>query len=176
MDTRIPGLSLVAPNPERDAPFAVRWFGSPGGRETLLLMGNPAHAIQPPTLEDEKKRLESFIEMEKTGVQSTWMMRLDGKTIGAVWLDLRRKGTVNTPGMHIMIGDTGYRNKGIGKSVMSAMASYARDVLKAEFLYSRYLVSNGHVRNVMDGLGFVSDGGTYTDEDGLVWQNVKLAL
>lgn len=179
MDKRLssfPGLTLVKPNPERDAPFAVKWFNAPYGKETLLSMGNPEHTIEPPTLEGEKRTLQSFLELEQADKQLTWMMRIDNKTIGAAWINLEQHGTVKAPSIHLMIGDASYRGRGIGKVVMNFMIHYVRTELRASYVYSRNLVSNGKITHINQGIGLVNDGDPYTDEDGLLWQNTKMKL
>ncbi len=174
--TPLPRLTLVRPDPDRDAPFALGWFQSDYGKDTLLRMGNPAHKITAPTLEGETRTIREFLELEKSGQQLTWAIRYDNKTIGAVWLELVATPHLRAPAFHIMIGDPSYRGKGIGKIVMREMIRYARDVLKAKTLYSRHLTSNTAITHLNQSVGFVKDGTPYTDEDGLEFQNIKLDL
>lgn len=174
--TKLSGLTLSRPDPKRDASFALEWFTSPYGNETLLSMGNPQHAIASPTLAGEESTLRSFLDLEKAGKQLTWMMRMDNKTIGAAWIELEKQGTVRAPSIHLMIGDASYRGKGIGQMVMRFMIDYVRDVLKGDCVYSRNLVSNEKIAHINAKLGLVNDGEPYVDEDGLLWQNTKKAL
>ena len=174
--TQLSGLTMAQPDVERDAPFALDWFTSLYGKETLLSMGNPEHAIKPPTLEGERETISSFLELQAAGKQLTWMMRMDNKTIGAAWIELEKHGSVNAPSIHLMLGDVSYRGRGIGKVVMHFLVEYARDVLGAEYVYSRNLVSNEKIARINKAIGLAADGGQYADEDGLVWQNTKLAL
>lgn len=167
---------MAEPDPERDAPFALNWFLAPEGKRTLLSMGNPEHSIKSPTLEGEKETIRSFLELEKSGKQLTWMMRIDDKTIGAAWIELEQHGTVRAPSIHLMIGDVAYRGRGIGKGVMHFMTDYARSVLGADYVYSRNLVNNKKIAHINKTLGLVNDGEPYSDEDGLVWQNTKMKL
>jgi len=60
-----PDLELVPPDPDRDAYFALAWFDSPYGKDTLLKMGNSESEIKKPSLEGEKKTLEEFIQLER---------------------------------------------------------------------------------------------------------------
>jgi len=175
-DTGMVCLTMVKPNPERDAPFALEWLSAPQGKETLLSMGNPEHAIKPATLGGEKERLDSFLKLEASGKQLTWMMRMDEKTIGAAWIALEKHGTVKAPSIHLMIGDASYRGKGIGAAAIAFMIAYARDVLKADVVYSRNLVSNERIARLKTKVGFIKDGAPYSDEDGLIWQNTKMSL
>jgi RimJ/RimL family protein N-acetyltransferase len=174
--TPFPGLLLVRPDPERDAPFAFAWFKSPYGKETLLLMGNAEHAINVPTLEQEGDRIREFLQLEKTNKQLTWMIRYNDQTIGAVWIELVDSEHVASPAVHIMIGDKSYRGKGIGKTVIEEMIRYAKEILKANTLHSRYLVNNVGIAHLMQALGFIKDGQPYKDTGGLEFQNIMLDL
>jgi len=166
--------SLVKPDPDRDAPFAVAWFTSAYGKETLLRMGNLENSIKESTLDGEKETLVEFLELEKQQKQITWMICTDEKTIGAVWLELKPTKYLKAPAVHIMIGDTNYRGRGIGKSVMKEMIEYSRDTLRTQTIYSRRLQSNNAIAAVFKSLGFVNDGELYEDNDGLLWQNVMI--
>lgn len=161
---------------ERDAPFAVRWFTSGQGRQTLLSMGNAESEIEPRTIESEKQILTEFVELEKSGKQITRMIIMDVKTIGVVWIELVEKHDVMPPSIHIMIGDPNYRGKGIGKYVMTKMIKYAKSELNANILFSRHLTCNKSACALLESAGFINDGESYIDKNGLEWQNVKLAL
>lgn len=174
--TSLDGLILVNPNPHRDAPFALSWFESPHGKETLMLMGNPEHKITTPTLEEEVDRIREFLKLEKENTQLTWVIRYDNKTIGAVWLELQDTDNVKSPAFHIMIGDKDYRGKGFGKVIIQEMINYARNILKSKTLYSRHLTSNSVIAHLNNTFGFTKDGTPYKDGDGLEFQNVKLEL
>jgi RimJ/RimL family protein N-acetyltransferase len=172
--TTINELTLECPDPSRDAPFALIWFKSPYGKETLMLMGNPEHKISIPTLQQETDRIQDFLKLEKENKQLTWMIRYDDKTIGAAWLELNDTEHLKSPAFHIMIGDKNYRGKGIGRTVMQAMINYAKNILKAKTLYSRYLVNNKAIAYLSESFGFTKDGKPYKDSDGLEFQNIKL--
>ncbi len=175
--TSIDGLVLTRPDPNRDAPFALDWFESPYGKETLLLMGNPEHKISTPSLEEEIARIHDFLKLEKDNTQLTWMVRYNDKTIGAVWLELRDTDNVKSPAVHIMIGDKEFRGKGFGKAIIREMITYAKDVLKSKVLYSRHLTNNLGIAHLFnDTFGFIKDGKPYKDSDGLEFQNVKQEL
>lgn len=174
IQTPIDGLALVRPDPSRDALFALSWFESPHGRETLILMGNPPYKITTPTLKEEIDRVHEFLKLEKEGKQLTWMIRYDNQTIGAVWLELQDTDNVKSPAFHIMIGDKSYRGKGFGRVIMQAMINYVKDTLKSKVLYSRHLTNNSGIAHLSDSLGFVNDGPPYKDSDELEFQNIKL--
>lgn len=170
------GIYLVVPEVERDAIFALDWFSRPEGKQTLLSMGNAEHEIGESTLDGEKATIQEFIDLEKDNKQITRMIVADGITIGAVWIELFENHGVKTPSVHIIIGNPDYRGKGIGTSVMQAAINYATDTVGAPNVYSRHLSSNKRILAVNEKLGFRADGSTYTDENGLVWQNVKLDI
>lgn len=174
MKTDREDIYLLAPDVERDAPFALGWFSRSEGKQTLLSMGNAEHEIEKPTLKGEKVTIQEFIDLEKDNKQITRMVVIDGITIGAVWVELFENHSVRAPSVHIIIGDPDYRGRGIGTLVMKAALRYVIDTLGAVTIYSRHLSSNKNIAAVNRKLGFKADGGTYTDENGLVWQNVKL--
>ncbi len=176
IQTSLAGLTLTRPNPERDAPFAYSWFNSEYGRDTLLRMGNTDEQIGIPSLDKEVQTLETFLELEQTNKQLTWMMRIDNKSVGAVWIELLDTEHVKSPAVHIMIGDYSYRGQGIGTASMRAMIAIARDDLMAEYLYSRHLASNAIIIRLNQLLGFENDGLPYKDANGLLFQNIKLRL
>jgi RimJ/RimL family protein N-acetyltransferase len=175
LPTSIPELILTNPVPERDAVFALSWFDSDTGRDTLLKMGNTPDEIMEPSLSGELATIEEFLTLESEGRQQTWMMRYGDATIGAAWIDLVENHGVKAPSVHLMIGDPSFRGRGIGKTAMNAVISYLRDTGN-DFIYSRHLVNNEAVTGLMHSLGFSKDGQPYSDSDGLEWQNVKLHL
>ena len=173
--TYIPDLLLTKPDPERDAVFAVEWFKGDEGRQTLLRMGNPANLISEPTYEGEYDTIEEFLALEEQDRQITWMLRYEAVTIGAAWIELQKNHGVEPPSVHILIGDKGYRGKGIGAAVMQSMIQYLRDD-GYDTVYSRHLTTNDAVIRLNRTLGFVPDGSAYTDGDNLEWQNIKLLI
>lgn len=174
LPTSIPELVLTTPVPDRDATFALSWFDSESGRDTLLKMGNAPGEIEAPSIEGELATLEEFLTLEDEGKQKTWMLRYDEATIGAAWIDLIENHGVEAPSVHLMIGDPSYRGKGIGKAAMSTMIAYLNENGN-DIIYSRHLVSNEVVTILTHSLGFVAYGQSYVDENGLEWQNIKLS-
>lgn len=170
------GLSFAEPDPKRDAPFTLGWFESSHGRETLLLMGNAEHEIATPSLETELKTLQEFVDLKASSKQLTWMLQIDNKAIGAAWIELIENHGVYPPSVHLMIGDKEYRGRGIGKATMAALIEYIKKNIKTSVIYSRHLKSNIVVVAMNQSLGFLNDGGSYIDKNGLEWQNVKLAI
>lgn len=175
LSTSVPELVLTNPVPERDAPFALNWFEGESGRDTLTKMGNPSDQITEPSLEGELATLEQFLLLESEGKQKTWMLRVGEITIGAAWIDLVKNHGVDAPSVHIMIGNPSFRGKGIGRAAMSTMITYLRESGE-DTIYSRHLVSNEEVTSLNRSIGFVSNGQSYVDEDGLEWQDIMLSL
>ena len=173
-DIKTPLNELILTRPDPDALFALSWFEAPYGKETLILMGNPEHRINTPNLKEETDRVYEFLKLEKENKQLTWMIRYDDKTIGAVWLELDDTEHLKSPAFHIMIGDKNYRGKGFGRVIMQEMIDYTKNVLKAETLYSRHLVSNKGIAHLNESFGFIKDGKPYKDTDELEFQNIKL--
>lgn len=169
-------VQLVAPDIKRDPPFAYGWFNQPGGRATLLSMGNAESEIEPTTLTGEIETIQEFLFLEKEGQQITRMIICSGKTIGAVWIELFDNHGVKPPSIHILIGDPDYRGRGIGSSVMQSAIDYVKNQLRFPAAYSRHLTSNVAVIKLNESLGFVKDGVPYTDDNGLEWQGIKLEL
>ena len=139
-------------------------------------MGNAESEIQESTLEGEGATIREFLELEKTGKQITRMIINDNRTIGAVWIELFENHGIKPPSLHIMIGNPEYRGKGIGRFVMQTAINYIRDNLQYKTIYTRHLASNIPVSKLNESLGFEKDGVPYTDDNGLVWQNIKLSL
>jgi len=175
LSTRIPELVLTNPVPDRDANFALSWFESKTGKDTLLKMGNAPDEINEPSLEGELATLEEFLSLEDEGKQKTWMLRYGEITIGAAWIDLVENHGVEAPSVHLMVGDPSFRGKGIGKAAMNTMITYLKKNGE-DTVYSRHLVSNEAVTGLNRSLGFAPDGQSYIDENGLEWQNIKLSL
>lgn len=176
IQTSIPEIALVSPDPERDTPFAYNWFDSEHGRETLLLMGNSEKDIITPTIEQQKAILENFIKLEKEVKQFTWMVRYGDITIGAVWIELEGTFYIDAPAIHVMIGNKDYRRKGIGRIVVGEAVKYVIKNLRERHIYSRYLTTNQSVDGLFKSIGFIYDGKPYYDDNNLLWQNVKLDI
>ncbi len=159
-----PDVKLTSPDIERDASFALGWFTQDAGRDTLLSMGNAPHKIQEPTLESEQATLREFIDLERDGIQKTWMIRCGDVTIGATWIDLVENHGVDSPSVHLMIGEPSFRGQGIGGAVMRTMLNYLSES-GVRTVYSRHLTSNKAVARLNQEIGFENDGEPYVDED-----------
>ena len=168
LQTHSPDVLLVAPNIERDAALGVQWTKGAMGRATLTSMGVAEKDNKPTTLEDERKRVKSFIEGKD---QLNWMIDYQGKVVGSVWADLEQVGNVPAPAIHIMIGDLNARGKGIGFAATSRVTEYLEGKGFKD-VYSRHLTKNNSASGLLQSLGFMKLGDPYADCDGLEWQNV----
>ena len=171
--TRSPDISLVSPSIERDAPIAVDWLAGEAGRNTLRLMGNTDEYNKPSTVQEEQSRIQGFI---KSTDQLTWMIQLQDKIVGTVWVNTVDADHLPGPAVHIMIGDSGSRGKGVGKAAISSVIEYLKSTGNYEYLYSRHLVANEPANKLLVDMGFVNMGPSYKDENNLLWQNVKVDL
>ena len=114
MQPNRPDIQLRTPDIVIDPPFALGWFNGAEGKATLLSMGNAENEIKTPSIETETETIHEFIALEKSSKQVTRMITVDGKTVGAVWIELFENHRVKPPSVHIIIGDPGYRGRGIG--------------------------------------------------------------
>jgi len=176
VQTSLPNLRLIEPNPLRDAPITLSWFESKYGKETLLLMGNAEHEIGTPSLKSEIQTLEEFVNLREKNEQLTWMIQTENKVIGVAWIELVENHSVQPPSVHLMIGNKEYRGQGIGKATMLALIDYIKKNIETPTIYSRHLKHNVVVASMNRTLGFIDDGSSYIDENRLEWQNVKLAV
>jgi len=167
-----PIIHLIEPDIERDAKLGQQWLEGELGRNTLRLMGVADKHNHATTLEQEKERVRDFIE---NADQFNWMIQLDDKVVGSIWVDLKPKDKIPAPAVHIMIGDPTARGKGIGGASTDAVIDYLRQQGEVA-VYSRTLVQNTVAKNLLNNNGFMPDGEPYTDEDGLEWQNAALHL
>ena len=173
LETTDPGIKLVPPNVERDAQLGVEWLAGEDGRETLKLMGVTENNNKPTTLRAEKERVQGFIENTN---QLNWMIELNGKVVGSVWLDLVETEYLLSPSIHIMVGDPTARQGGVGAAACSAVIEHIRSKAKFTSMYSRYLTINIGSKKLLSKLGFEVYGDDYVDQDGLRWQNVRLNI
>lgn len=174
LSTSLPDLTLIDPDPIRDAPVTLRWFEADYGRETLLLMGNAQHEITTPSLESEIAILQEFIELDQMNRQRTWMMKFRDEIIGVAWIELAENHSVHQPSIHLMIGNKDYRGHGIGTASMLALIKFIKQEISTPVIYSRHLKSNIAIATMTRKIGFIKDGDSYIDDNGLEWQNIKL--
>ena len=172
LQTIEPNIILIEPDIERDAQLGQQWLGGELGRNTLKLMGVADTHNQATTLEQEKERVRDFIE---NADQLNWMIQLDNKVVGSIWVDLKSKDKVPAPALHIMIGNQIARGKGVGGASAAAVIEYLRQQGETA-VYSRTLVHNTTAKKFLKSIGFVPEGEPYTDVDGLDWQNAALHL
>lgn len=163
---------LVEPNISRDSILGESWLNSELGRLTLQLMGNNEATIDemlPTTVEKEAERIKDFIEGKD---QLNWMIEHNGNVVGSIWVDLVDKPYLSSPSVHIMIGDSNMRGRGVGRSSALAVIDYLEEQ-GFKTIYTRYLLSNKGSEKLLNSLGFEIMGEPYSS-DGLDFQNVSL--
>ena len=172
LETDNPDVRLVEPVIERDARLGVEWLHGDIGRNTLQLMGVSDEHNKPSTLELEKERVAGFIERPD---QLNWMIEYDSHIVGTIWVDLEPIHNVPAPAIHIMIGDSSVRGKGVGTSATTKVAEYLKEQGNKS-IYSRHLTKNNIAKSLLESQGFKTYGEPYSDKDGLEWQNAKKQL
>lgn len=172
LETSDSSVRLIEPNIERDAALGVEWLEGSEGRHTLQLMGVADKDNKPTTFEKEKQRVDGFIHGKD---QLNWMIEYKGKVIGGIWVDLKATSYIPSPHVSIMLGDRNVRGKGVGQVALKAVIKYLRQLGVTE-LYARHLTHNTASEALLQKLEFKQFGTTYSDEDTLEWQNVRLAI
>lgn len=172
LNTENAAIRLIEPDVQRDAQWGVEWLDGQTGYETLQLMGVGDKDNKPTTLEREQARVQSFIDRRD---QLNWMIQLDGKIVGSVWVDLQSNDNLPAPGIHIMIGDLKARGRGVGSASFSAVIGYLQKLGYQE-IFTRHLSTNTVAGVLSSNSGFTDFGDPYSDTDGLCWQNMKLTV
>lgn len=172
LTTRLSHLKLVAPDIDRDAPVSVGWLAGPAGRQTLELMGVPPAGNHASSLAVERKRVRDFIDRTN---QLNWMMQLGDDIVGSIWVDLDANEGLEPPALHLMVGDSAYRQRGLGQAALTAVVEFLRNQGYTR-LYSRHLVTNQASAKLLQSAGFKPAEETYSDVDGRLWQNVVKEL
>lgn len=165
-------IKLLAPDVDRDAPFAYSWFVRSEGRQTLLSMGNAENEIGESSLKQQREIILEFVALEKENRQVTRAIVINNVTIGFVWIELFENHGVKLPSVHIMIGNPEYRGRGIGRAAMQWAINYVYKTLNCKTVYSRHLVNNIPIAKLSESFGFKKDGEPYKEDNGLVWQNI----
>jgi RimJ/RimL family protein N-acetyltransferase len=172
LKTKVPDLELLTPDVERDAPVAVKWLEGDVGRTTLKLMGNTDAENKPSSIEEERARVQGFLDSKNT---LNWTISFRGKPVGAVWVDLEPTEYLEAPAVHIMIGDPDTRGHGVGQNSLQTVTDYLRQTGYHD-VYSRHLIANEAAAHSLARIGFENHGKNYSDENGLNWQNMHMNL
>ena len=164
-------VKLIKTNVVRDTPLGAYWMADPHGRYTLRMMGVPDEDNRATTLAEETQRMRSFLEGND---QYNWMIEMDGRVIGTIWVDLKPAHGQLAPSLSIMLGDPTVRGGGLGYSASLAVIEYLQSIGHTH-VYSRHLTENRASEKLLQKLHFINDLEPYVDnEDGLNWQNVVL--
>jgi RimJ/RimL family protein N-acetyltransferase len=170
LDTQDLSVRLIQPDAERDVSLSLDWLDGEPGRATLLLMGVPASLIEPPTVDRERARIESFISRDD---QYNWMIERDETVIGSIWADLRPTAVLGAPAVSLMIGDPAVRHHGAGRHALVAVVQFLIGQGASE-VFARALVSNFASAGLLTRVGFTPLKEPYVDRDELRWQNFVL--
>ena len=193
LETTDKTIRLVFPDIARDALEGQQWLSGEIGRQTLLLMGNTedvvneiANKSDDELLAIEQERMKDFIEKPE---QLNWMIQYMGKTVGALWIDLKdekiflKNGaevTLRGPSPHIMIGNVNARSKGVGPKAIELAMDYLIDFAKYNSVYTRARTNNEKIIGILTSNNgkyqFQADGMPYLDKDGLEFQNFRFTL
>jgi RimJ/RimL family protein N-acetyltransferase len=172
LQTSNPSVSLVAPDVDRDAALGVKWLDGDGGRQTLGLMGVEEEYNKPSSLEEEKERVQGFLENNN---QFNWMINFNGEIVGAIWVDLESTEFINAPAVSLMIGDPEARGKGVGEAALKSVINFLRED-GHDTILARHLTTNQASAGLLGKVGFQKDGNEYAGDDGFHWQNMRLQL
>jgi|GEM_PF-1904478 len=167
-----PRVRLIKPEVARDAKLSVDWLAGEDGRETLRLMGVADVHNQASTLEKETARVQDFLDNPHSRV---WMMALDDKVVGAIWIDLEPTAQMPAPSIHLMVGDPRARGQGVGSAAYQAVLDWLRTAEALyPLVYTRHLTRNQPAAALPAKHGFTALGEPYKDADGLEFQNYFL--
>lgn len=162
-------VKLVDIDVERDAVLVSGWINAPGGAQMLQLMGMIVPDDFTTTVENEWKTLTKIVNDPN---ELAWMIEADGKIVGLVEAHTEPFESLPEPNISIMIGDAAARGKGLGTAANKLLLGVLRK-LDYDTIYARVLTHNVASLRMMQKLGFTKLDQSYTDGDGLTWQNFK---
>lgn len=165
-------LSLIEPNPKKDATVSLLWLKGEHGRETMRLMGCIVPEGFEPSLKTEIKRLKL---MAKSKNELIRMISYKGSIIGALEIWRVQYDHVPAPSISILIGNPAMRGLRLGSKILSTVEKILSDIGN-EIAYTRTLLSNVGSTDFFERNGFVKIGAPYSDESGLIWQNYQKKL
>lgn len=165
-------ISLVAPNPKKDAHVSVLWLKGEHGRETMRLMGCIVPEGFEPNLKTETKRLKL---MSKSKNELIRMISYKGSIVGSLEIWRVQYDYVPAPSISILIGNPAMRGLRLGTKILATVEKLLSEI-GDEIAYTRTLLSNVGSTDFFEHNGFVKNGAPYADESGLVWQNYQKNL
>ncbi len=165
-------LSLIKPNPKKDAPVSLLWLKGEHGRETMRLMGCIVPEGFEPSLKTEIKRLKL---MAKSKNEIIRMISYKGRIVGALEIWRVQYDNVPAPSISILIGNPAMRGLRLGSKILASIERILSEIGN-EIAYTRTLLSNVSSTDFFQKNGFVKAGSPYSDEYGLIWQNYQKIL
>lgn len=163
-----PFVTLVPIDPSKHAFTVTDWLQGNDGRETLLSMGMPEARIHESTKETEYAQLNTIATSDH---ERAWMIKYQDAIVGILEIELQASQDISAPSISIMIGDKSVRKRGIGKTIILSTVQYLRAEGHLK-IYARRLIDNAASAGLLAACGFVDYDTAYTDEHGLVWQNM----
>jgi len=137
------------PHDRKDIPLRVKWLNNK--KANVCAIDNPESET---TLEKETKW---FDEYEKNPAKKFFTIYSDETPIGLMGLsniDLDTK----TAKFFILIGEDGYRGKGIGKTSLKYMVDYAFDDLRLDSIFLEVKRVNYPAIKLYESFDFVDNG------------------
>lgn len=165
-------ITLIIPNPKRDAQVSVLWLKGEHGRENMRLMGCLVPDGFEPSLKTETKRLKLMVKSKNELIR---MISYKGSIIGALEIWRVQYDNVPAPSISILIGNPAMRGLRLGSKILATVEKLLSDI-GAEIAYTRTLLSNVGSTDFFERNGFVKNGTPYPDESGLIWQNYQKKL
>ncbi|MEI6553712.1 MAG: GNAT family protein [bacterium] len=140
------------PHTREDVQMRVRWLNN--HQAVLYAIDEPNHIT---TEESQNKWFDTYEEKESIGTKKFFTILSDGKYIGFMGLSNINK-KIGNASVFILIGEDGYRGRGIGKQSMDHLIKYAFEDLNLKSLYLEVDKSNLPAIRLYDKLGFKKIG------------------
>lgn len=137
------------PHSREDIPLRVKWLNNK--KANVCAIDNPESGT---TLEKETKWFDDY---ENNSAKKFFTIYSDETPVGLIGLsdiDLDTK----TAKFFILIGEDGYRGKGIGKTSLKYMVDYAFDDLRLDSVFLEVKRVNYPAIKLYESFGFVDNG------------------
>lgn len=137
------------PHDRKDIPLRVKWLNNK--KANVCTIDNPESGT---TLEKETKWFDDY---ENNSAKKFFTIYSDETPVGLIGLsdiDLDTK----TAKFFILIGEDGYRGKGIGKTSLKYMVDYAFDDLRLDSVFLEVKRVNYPAIKLYESFGFVDNG------------------
>jgi RimJ/RimL family protein N-acetyltransferase len=136
------------PHTREDVPSRVKWLND--YRAILYSMDESDHVT---TKESQNNWFDAYEEKLEKGTKIFFTILSDSKNIGFIGLSNINK-KIGNASVFILIGEDGYRGKGIGGESMDYLINYAFSILDLKSLYLEVDKSNLPAISLYEKLGF----------------------